>query len=379
MPAIQRTTKGKVERTVRYVRENFMIGIKYNSLADLNSQAHAWCNKINAKIHGTTNERPIDRLSEENLLPLKREYIIDKMNLRRVEKDCLISYAGNKYSVPAEYVGKNVTVRRCDTVSEVVYERIKKNLKILNMKNTSLILDNYLEKAIHDKKNIVEILDYLLAEEAKTKKNRAVENQIKMSGFPYRKTLEQFDFDFQPSINKEQIMELATMCFVENKENVVFLGTPGVGKTHLAVSLGMIAAQHRYSTYYINCHNLITQLNKAHYENRLQERLKNYAKYKVLIIDEIGYLPMDIQGANLFFQLIAKRYEKNTTIFTSNKAFSSWNEVFSDITIASAILDRILHHCQVISIKGESYRLKERKEMMSNANTIVNTLFESGS
>ena len=372
-------TKGKVERTVRYVRENFMIGIKYNSLSDLNSQAHAWCNKINAKIHGTTNERPIDRLSEENLLPLKREYIIDKMNLRRVEKDCFISYAGNKYSVPAEYVGKNVTVRRCDTVREAVYERIKKNLEILNMKNTSLILDNYLEKAIHDKKNIVEILDYLLAEEAKTKKNRAVENQIKMSGFPYRKTLEQFDFDFQPSINKEQIMELATMRFVENKENVVFLGTPGVGKTHLAVSLGMIAAQHRYSTYYINCHNLITQLNKAHYENRLQERLKNYAKYKVLIIDEIGYLPMDIQGANLFFQLIAKRYEKNTTIFTSNKAFSSWNEVFSDITIASAILDRILHHCQVISIKGESYRLKERKEMMSNANTIVNTLFEAGS
>lgn len=123
-------------------------------------------------------------------------------------------------------------------MSEVIYERIKKNLEILNMKNTSLILDNYLEKAINDKKNIVEVLDYLLAEEAKTKKNRAVENQIKMSGFPYRKTLEQFDFDFQPSINKEQIMELATMRFVENKENVVFLGTPGVGKTHLAVSLG---------------------------------------------------------------------------------------------------------------------------------------------
>lgn len=103
-------TKGKVERTVRYVRENFMVGIRYNSLADLNSQAHAWCNKINAKIHGTTNERPIDRLSEEKLLPLKREYIIDKINLRRVEKDCLISYAGNKYSVPAEYVGRDVTV-----------------------------------------------------------------------------------------------------------------------------------------------------------------------------------------------------------------------------------------------------------------------------
>lgn len=208
------------------------------------------------------------------------------------------------------------------------------------------------------------------------KQTRAVDNQIQMSGFPFRKTLDMFDFSFQPSINKEQIMELATMRFVENKENVVFLGTPGVGKTHLAVALGMIAAQNRYSTYYINCHNLISQLNKAHYENRLQERLKTFAKYKVLIIDEIGYLPMDIQGANLFFQLITKRYEKNSTIFTSNKAFSSWNEVFSDITIASAILDRILHHCQVVSIKGESYRLKERKEMMKSKH-VINTLFET--
>lgn len=262
-------------------------------------------------------------------------------------------------------------------MSELAYERIKNNLETLGMKNTLSIIDNYLEQAIHEKKNIVDILDHILMEEAKSKKNRAVENQIQMSGFPYKKTLDMFDFDFQPSINKEQIMELATMRFVENKENVVFLGTPGVGKTHLAVALGMIAAGHRYSTYYINCHNLITQLNKAHYENRLQERLKNFAKYKVLIIDEIGYLPMDIQGANLFFQLITKRYEKNTTIFTSNKAFSAWNEVFSDITIASAILDRILHHCQVISIKGESYRLKERKEMMVRSATVVNTLFET--
>lgn len=115
-------TKGKVERTVRYVRENFMVGIKYNSLADLNSQAHAWCNKINAKIHGTTNERPIDRLPKENLLPLKREYIIDKLNLRRVEKDCLISYAGSKYSVPAEYVGRDVTVIVLDHMLAAYYE-----------------------------------------------------------------------------------------------------------------------------------------------------------------------------------------------------------------------------------------------------------------
>lgn len=261
-------------------------------------------------------------------------------------------------------------------MNELVYDRIKCNLEALNMKNTFTIIDNYLEQAIHEKTNIVEILDHILSEEAQAKKKRAVDNQIQMSGFPFRKTLDMFDFSFQPSIDQSQIMELATMRFVENKENLVFLGTPGVGKTHLAVALGMIAAQNRYSTYYISCHNLISQLSKAHYENRLQERLKNFSKYKVLIIDEIGYLPLDINGANLFFQLITKRYEKNTTIFTSNKPFSSWNDVFSDITIASAILDRILHHCQIISIKGDSYRLKERKELMRADKQRVNTLFE---
>jgi len=263
-------------------------------------------------------------------------------------------------------------------MSEITYERIKENLLALNMKNTLEIIDNYLERAIADKINIVDILDHILSTEAKAKKGRAVENQIQMSGFPFRKTLKVFDFDFQPSIDRTQIDELATMRFVENRENVIFLGTPGVGKTHLAVALGMIAAEHRYSTYYINCNALIEQLNKAHYENRLPERLKHFAKYKVLIIDEIGYLPMDIQGANLFFQLVAKRYEKNSTILTSNKMFSQWNEVFSDLTIASAILDRLLHHCTVVNIKGESYRLKERKEYMRQKERIVNTLFEEG-
>ncbi len=128
--------------------------------------------------------------------------------------------------------------------------------------------------------------------------------------------------------------------------------------------------------FYINCHTLIEQLKKAHFENRLPDKLKTLGKYKMLIIDEIGYLPMDIQGANLFFQLIARRYEKASTVFTSNKTFSQWNEVFADVTIASAILDRVLHHATVINIKGESYRLKERKEYMKQKQHIVNTLFD---
>ena len=267
-------------------------------------------------------------------------------------------------------------------MSEILYDRLKENLESLKMRNTLEILDNYLERAIKDDLNIVDVLDHIFSEEARSKRQRAYEKQIQMSGFPIKKGLEDFDFSFQPSIDKRQIDELATMRFVENAENaenaenVVFLGPPGVGKTHLANALGMVAAKHRCSTYYINAHALIEQLKKSHYENRLPDKLRTLVKYKVLIIDEIGYLPMDIQGANLFFQLIAKRYEKASTIFTSNKTFSQWNEVFADVTIASAILDRVLHHCTVINIKGESYRLKERKEYMKQKQQIVNTLFE---
>lgn len=264
-------------------------------------------------------------------------------------------------------------------MSEFTYERLRENLERLKMKHTLEILDNYLEQAIKEETNVVEILDYIFSEEAKNKNKRAMEKQIQMSGFPMRKGMDDFDFSFQPSIDKRQLDEFCTMRFLENAENIIFLGPPGVGKTHLATAIGMETARHRFSTYYINCHALIEQLKKAHFENHLPDRLKLPARYKLLIIDEIGYLPMDIEGANLFFQLIARRYEKVSTIFTSNKTFSQWNEVFADMTIASAILDRILHHCTVIHIKGESYRLKERKEYMKQKVQMNNTLFEKTS
>lgn len=243
------------------------------------------------------------------------------------------------------------------------YNKLLNNLEVLKLDKIRNYLPNYLETITSKDITFVDALLDLTEKEIEFKNERASKIQVAVSAFPFEKGLSDFDFDYQPSINKKQIYDLATLRFLENKENILFYGNSGVGKTHLAVSLGMEAAKKRHITYFISCHDLITQLNKAHSENRLEAKLKHYAKYKILIIDEIGYLPIDKQGANLLFQLIAKRYEKNSTIITTNQMFSKWGEVFSDPVIANALLDRLIHHSHIIKIKGASYRIKDKIDM----------------
>ncbi len=243
------------------------------------------------------------------------------------------------------------------------YNKLLNNLEVLKLNKIRNYLPNYLETIASKDIPFVDALLDLTEKEIEFKNERASKIQVAVSAFPFEKGLSDFDFDYQPSINKKQIYDLATLRFLENKENILFYGNSGVGKTHLAVSLGIEAAKKRHITYFISCHDLITQLNKAHSENRLEAKLKHYAKYKILIIDEIGYLPIDKQGANLLFQLIAKRYEKNSTIITTNQMFSKWGEVFSDPVIANALLDRLIHHSHIIKIKGASYRIKDKIDM----------------
>jgi DNA replication protein DnaC len=180
-----------------------------------------------------------------------------------------------------------------------------------------------------------------------------------LARFPFVKGLDAFDFSYQPSLDKKQVQTLSTCHFIEHGENLV-LGPPGVGQTHLAVGLGLKAIERGYRVLFTTAAGLIASLTRALTEGRLEERLKLYTVPRLLIIDEIGYLPIDRAGANLFFQLISRRYERGPMILTSNQSFGSWGEVFGDRVIATAVLDRILHHAITLNIRGKSYRLKDK-------------------
>ncbi len=251
------------------------------------------------------------------------------------------------------------------------YAKVIENLKLLKLDKMASCLSEYVDKINTEKIPFLDALYELTKLEIADKANRASEFNIRIAHFPYYRTLEDFDFTFQPSINKEQIMELASLRFVEEKKNILLIGSPGTGKTHIATAIGIEAAKNRVSTYFISCHDLISQLSLAHSENRLVDKIKQYNRYKVLVIDEVGYLPVDKTGANLLFQLLAKRYERYSTIVTSNQQFSKWGEVLSDSTLASAILDRLLHHSYVFNITGNSYRIKDKlQEKGENTNVL---------
>jgi len=232
-------------------------------------------------------------------------------------------------------------------------------LKKLRLSGVLQSLELRTRQAVEDGLSHPEFLYRLLHDEVERREGKQLDLRVRRAGFEQPTTLEDFDFHFNPTIPRSRVIDLATCAFVERRENVLLVGKTGVGKTHLAVALGLKAIETGYRVLFTTAANLITTLTKAHAEGRLDEKLKVYTTPRLLIIDEIGYLPIDRLGANLFFQLIS-RYERGPMILTSNQSFGAWGEVFGDRVIATAILDRLLHHAVTMNIRGNSYRLKDK-------------------
>jgi DNA replication protein DnaC len=239
----------------------------------------------------------------------------------------------------------------------LVLDRIESNLIRLRLPRIREILQAVINSAEAQGKSYLSFLDDLLEEEVAQKEQRRIETALKISGLPFIKSIDEFDFTFQPKLDRQKVMSLFDLTFIRQNGNIIFLGPPGVGKTHLAVSLALKACQAGISIYFTNMEDLIKKLKKDHEAGR-PGKGRSYYKSSLVIVDEVGYTPINREECNLFFRFIANRYEKASTIVTSNKAFSDWTEMFHDPVIVTAVLDRLLHHSAVINIRGNSYRLR---------------------
>jgi DNA replication protein DnaC len=213
-----------------------------------------------------------------------------------------------------------------------------------------------------------EYLAALLQRQVADRESKGTVMRIRTAHFPAVKTLEDFNLDHLPSLRRDILAHLATGTFVAKAENVILLGPPGIGKTHLAIGLGVAAARAGHSVLFDTASNWITRLSEAHHAGRLEAELKKIRRYRLIIIDEVGYIPFDHDAANLFFQLIASRYEQGSVMVTSNLPFGRWGETFSDDVVAAAMIDRLVHHAEVLTLTGDSYRTRQRRELLAKEN-----------
>lgn len=247
------------------------------------------------------------------------------------------------------------------------YQRLREHLAYLKLSTAAEHLSRELDRAIEEKRSATQVLESLLEVEVEETKARRQRGRLRFARYPVIKTLAEFDFDFQPSLDRKLVAELSTLRFVEERRNIILLGPPGVGKTHLGIGLGVAATNAGYQTYFTTAAEMVHCLQAAHLAGNAQYKIRNYLTPSVLVIDELGYLPLDQASANWIFEVVSRRYEKGAAIIlTSNRGFSDWGQVFADQVVATAIVDRLLDNAVVLNIRGRSYRMRDYQEETSS-------------
>jgi DNA replication protein DnaC len=248
------------------------------------------------------------------------------------------------------------------TTEATSYQRLREHLAYLGMTAAAENLSDELDQALKHKLSATQVIEKLLDIEVEATKARRTRGRLRFAHYPVHKTLADFDFDFQPTLDRKLIAELSTLRFVEEKQNLILLGPPGVGKSHLAIALGIAATEAGYRTYFTSASDMVTSLQSAHLEGGSRYRMRTYTGPSVLVVDELGYLPLDQASANWIFEVVSRRMDKGSIILTSNRGFGDWGKVFADSVAATAIVDRLLNNATVVNIRGRSYRMRGYKE-----------------